>query len=198
MLRRLLRPQQNLIPKTFIYNKGWQPHCIASQLLGGHRHHLHPTLPDIGKQRASLSTMPPQASQDDHVQDQVLRHSLENPEEFWGQQAEHLYWHKKPSTILSRGHKSLGSGVTHETWEWFPDGEISTCYNCVDRHVLAGKGDNVAIYYDSPVTKTKERYTYNQLLEDVEVLAGALREEGVKKGDVVMLYSELTPPLFAP
>lgn len=130
-------------------------------------------------------------SEEDHIQDEVLRHSLENPEEFWGHQAEHLDWHTKPSTVLLRSHKTLGaSGVSHDTWEWFPDGEISTCYNCVDRHVLAGRGQEVAIYYDSPVTDTKERITYGQLLEDVEVLAGALREMGVGKGDVVMLYSK--------
>lgn len=80
--------------------------------------------------------------------------------------------------------------MTHDSWEWFPGGEISTCYNCIDRHVEAGRGDNVAIYYDSPVTQTKETYTYRKLLEEVEVLAGVLRAEGVKKGDVVMLYSE--------
>lgn len=133
-------------------------------------------------------------SGDDHVQDEVLRHSLQDPEDFWAHQAEHLHWHKKPSRALSRGQKSLKNGVVHPTWEWFPDGEISTCYNCVDRHVLAGRGDDVAIYYDSPVTKTKERFTYSQLLEDVEALAGALREEGVKRGDVVMLYSKNPVP----
>lgn len=134
-------------------------------------------------------------SGDDHIQDDVLRHSLDNPEDFWSHQAEHLHWHTQPSTILRKSRKALeDSGVFHDTWEWFPDGEISTCYNCVDRHVLAGNGKEVAIYYDSPVTKTKERYTYDQLLEEVEVLAGALREEGVRKGDVVMLYSKPTVP----
>lgn len=88
--------------------------------------------------------------------------------------------------------RTLPSGVAHPTWEWFPGGEISTCYNCVDRHVAAGNGDRVAIYYDSSVTNTKEAYTYDQLLVEVETLAGVLREEGVKKGDVVMLYSKST------
>ena len=125
-----------------------------------------------------------------HLQDQVLQHSLQDREQFWSHQAEHVYWHKKPSQALRLTGKAPDSGVTHDTWAWFPNGEISTCYNCIDRHVLAGRGDQVAIYYDSPVTGTKERYTYSQLLEEVEVLAGALREEGVRKGDVVMLYSQ--------
>jgi propionyl-CoA synthetase len=85
-----------------------------------------------------------------------------------------------------------GSDVTLPTWDWFPGGEISTCYNCVDRHVLAGNGDCVAVYYDSPITKTKSAITYKQLLSEVEALAGALRDQGVKKHDVVMIYSAYT------
>ncbi|KAI5462379.1 hypothetical protein BGZ63DRAFT_423638 [Mariannaea sp. PMI_226] len=133
------------------------------------------------------------STSDHHVQDEVLRHSLENPEDFWRHQAEHLHWHKKFSSTLQLTQKTLKSGITHDSWEWFPDGEISTCYNCVDRHVLDGHGDYPAIYFDSPVTNTKETYTYRRLLDEVEVLAGALREQGVKKGDVVMLYMPMIP-----
>jgi len=79
--------------------------------------------------------------------------------------------------------------VSHPSTTWFPDGEISTSYNCVDRHVESGNGDATAIIWDSPVTGSKETYTYKQLLEEVEVLAGVLREEGVRKGDVVLVYS---------
>ena len=125
-----------------------------------------------------------------HIQDEVLRHSLENPEAFWADQANHLHWHKKPSTILRRGEKTLPGGVSHPDWSWFPDGEISTCYNCVDRHVLEGRGDQVAVHWDSPVTNSKESFTYRRLLDNVETLAGAMREQGVRKGDVVMVYSK--------
>jgi len=124
-----------------------------------------------------------------HPQDEAQHDSLAHPESFWTHQAEHLYWHKKPSTALSKTTKLLKNGISHNHWEWFPDGEISTCYNCVDRHVAAGSGSNVAIIWDSPVTASKEIYTYDQLLGEVETLAGVLREEGVKKGDVVLLYS---------
>lgn len=126
----------------------------------------------------------------DHPQDEVHRHSLEDPESFWGHQAEHLYWHKKPSAALAKTKKSLKTGDEHDHWEWFPGGEISTCYNCLDRHVLAGQGHQPAIFYDSPVTKTKQTLTYKQLLEEVETFAGILREQGVKKGDVVLVYSK--------
>ncbi|KAL7936583.1 hypothetical protein V8C35DRAFT_295882 [Trichoderma chlorosporum] len=133
------------------------------------------------------------SGKDNHVQDDILRHSLEKPEDFWAQQAEHLHWHKKPSSTLKLTAKKLKSGIEHDSWEWFPGGEISTCYNCVDRHVEAGHGDEVAIYFDSPVTQAKQKYTYRQLLSEVEVLAGALREDGVRKGDVVMLYMPMIP-----
>jgi len=126
-----------------------------------------------------------------HIQDQVQSHSLEDPESFWAHQAEQLYWHKKPSQILKKTTKNLPSGVSHSHWTWFPDGELSTCYNCIDRHVKNGHGDLTAIIWDSPVTGTKEKYTYKQLLIEVETLAGVLREEGVKKGDVVLVYSKL-------
>jgi propionyl-CoA synthetase len=127
----------------------------------------------------------------DLTQDEVHRQSLADPEGFWGRQAEHLHWHKKPAAALTRTTKRLRTGETHAHWEWFPGGEISTCYNCVDRHVLAGHGDLPAILYDSPVTNTKQRITYQQLLDEVEVFSAVLREEGVKKGDVVLVYSEL-------
>lgn len=127
---------------------------------------------------------------DPHPQDLAQHHSLTDPESFWAEQASHLHWHKKPSTVLSRPTKDLQSGDRHDHWEWFPDGEISTCYNCVDRHVLAGNGDQPAILYDSPVTNTKQRITYKELLTEVEIFAGVLRQEGVKKGDVVLVYSK--------
>jgi propionyl-CoA synthetase len=131
------------------------------------------------------------ATREDHVQDHIHKRSLEDPEAFWAHQAEYLYWHKKPSRTLNKKKKTLSSGVTHDSWEWFPDGDISTCYNCVDRHVNAGRGDDIAIIFDSPVSGVKDELTYSELLDEVEVLAGALREEGVRKGDVVMIYSML-------
>ncbi|KAF2198375.1 acetyl-CoA synthetase-like protein [Delitschia confertaspora ATCC 74209] len=128
-----------------------------------------------------------------HIQDRVYQTSIENPEGFWSRQAEHLSWHVKPSKALQKSTKILKSGTTHEHWAWFPGGEISTTYNCVDRHVLNGRGDVVAICWDSPVTGLKEKFTYKQLLSEIETLAGVLREEGVKKGDVVLIYMPMIP-----
>lgn len=130
----------------------------------------------------------PQPQLHQHLQDEVHRRSLSDPASFWAEQAAQLHWHKKPSSILDRSTKTLttrdGKGrIEHPDWEWFRGGEISTCYNCVDRHVRAGHGDQPAIYYDSPVTGdgngggVKQTITYAQLLDEVEVAAGALREE---------------------
>ncbi|KAH7115146.1 hypothetical protein B0J11DRAFT_594428 [Dendryphion nanum] len=135
---------------------------------------------------------------EDHIQDKLHRLSLDKPEEFWSNQSNHVFWHKKPTKAIRNTTKTLKGGTKHEHWTWFPDGEISTTYNCVDRHVLNGNGDNIAICWDSPVTGNKERFTYKQLLEEVETLAGVLREEGVKKGDVVLIYMPMIPAaLFA-
>ncbi|KAI1389767.1 AMP-binding enzyme [Hypoxylon trugodes] len=128
-----------------------------------------------------------------HPQDEIHRRSLEDPDAFWARHSDNLHWHKKPESILTKTTKKLKNGIEHPHWEWFIGGEISTCFNCVDRHVLAGNGDRPAIFYDSPVTKTKRTITYAQLLEEVEITAGALREEGVKKGDVVLVYMPMIP-----
>ncbi|KAM5443934.1 putative propionate--CoA ligase [Microsporum ferrugineum] len=128
-----------------------------------------------------------------HPQDAVQSLSLVHPEQFWALHAAQLYWHRKPSRSLRRGTKVLPGGVEHESWTWFPDGEISTTYNCVDRHVHAGRGEDVAVVWESPVTGREQKITYRQLLGEVEVLAGVLREEGVRRGDVVVIYMPMIP-----
>ncbi|KAJ5668860.1 hypothetical protein N7462_009930 [Penicillium macrosclerotiorum] len=127
-----------------------------------------------------------------HPQQTALAHSLRDPESFWAGPAERLHWHRKPSRALTQRTKTVAGGQ-HPHWSWFADGELSTSYNCVDRHVQNGLGDAVAIIWESPVTHTVEKYTYAQLLGEVEVLAGVLREEGVRKGDVVILYMPMIP-----
>jgi propionyl-CoA synthetase len=127
------------------------------------------------------------------VQDAVQRASLASPDTFWDHHAKQLDWHKPYSKVLRRSRKKLSDGTTHEHWSWFPDGEISTTYNCVDRHVKAGNGDKLALIWDSPVSGTKQKFTYDNVLEEVETLAGVLREEGIKKGDVVLIYMPMIP-----
>ena len=71
----------------------------------------------------------------------------------------------------------------------FHGGEISNSYNCIDQHVHAGYGDTQAIIWESAVTGRKGKFTYARVLEGVATLTGVLREDGVRKGDVVLIYS---------
>ncbi|KAK7533058.1 uncharacterized protein J3D65DRAFT_68365 [Phyllosticta citribraziliensis] len=145
-----------------------------------------------------------------HAQETTHARSLADRERFWLAQAAHLHWDVAPRSALSLGRKTLDApaassssssssssstaSITHPHWTWFPDGQLNTSYNCVDRHVAAGRGDDVAVIWDSPVAGgAKERITYAALLDEVEVLAGALREEGVRKGDVVVVYMPMIP-----
>ncbi|KAK1091833.1 hypothetical protein LTR48_005513 [Friedmanniomyces endolithicus] len=128
-----------------------------------------------------------------HPQDIAYEASISDPSKFWAQQAKHLTWHKQPSTAFRKQTRKLKSGVSHPSWTWFPDGEISTSYNCIDRHVEAGHGDKTAIIWDSPVSNSKQKISYAELQDQVATLAGVLREEGVRKGDTVLVYMPMIP-----
>ncbi|QIW95918.1 hypothetical protein AMS68_001436 [Peltaster fructicola] len=128
-----------------------------------------------------------------HLADQAYEASIRDPARFWAHQAAQLTWHKKPTVTFKHTTKKLQSGTSHRSWTWFPDGELSTSYNCIDRHVEAGNGANTAIIWDSPVSGSKERISYAQLAEEVAILAGVLRDEGVQKGDVVLIYMPMIP-----
>ncbi len=108
-----------------------------------------------------------------------------NPEAFWMEAAETIAWDRAPTKALSDKDDGL--------YEWFADGMTNTCYNAVDRHVEAGRGAQVAIIYDSPVTHTKREITYGELRNRVATLAGALRAKGVEKGDRVIIYMPMIP-----
>lgn len=108
-----------------------------------------------------------------------------DPEGFWMQAAEAIDWDQKPSQALTQ----KGEGL----FEWFADSKVNTCWNAVDRHVEAGHGDRVAIIYDSPVTNSKRNITFAELQDKVARLAGALRAQGVEKGDRVLIYMPMVP-----
>ena len=111
--------------------------------------------------------------------------SMNDPEGFWRKQAEDLEWFKFPQTILSRDEDGLGY--------WFADGEMNTAYMALDHHVKAGRGNNTALIFDSPVTNTKSRYTYSELTDVVARTAGMLAALGVVKGDRVIIYMPMIP-----
>lgn len=111
--------------------------------------------------------------------------SINTSEKYWAEQAKKLDWYQTPNTILAKDEQG--------THRWFDDGVMNTCYMAVDAQVQDGRGDQVAIYYDSPVTDSKESITYQELLSRVEKLAGALQVIGVTKGDRVLIYMPMIP-----
>ena len=119
-----------------------------------------------------------------HYQD-LYRRSITNPEGFWAERANDIPWYVKPQTTLSND----ANGVAR----WYADGQVNTCYCAVDYHVEQGRGDQTALIYDSPVTDTVASYSYSQLKEWTARVAGGLRELGVAKGDVVIIYMPMVP-----
>lgn len=108
------------------------------------------------------------------------QYSLTDPAGFWADQARALPWKTAPQTILSKD----ANGVDR----WFADGELNTCWLAVDRHVEEGRGDQVALIYDSPATGSGSKITYAELQRWVAKVAGGLRGLGVDKGDRVIIY----------
>ena len=113
------------------------------------------------------------------------RLSISDPDAFWLDVAADIDWTTPPTTAVDRSRPPF--------YRWFPDGELNTSYNCVDRHVEAGRGDQAAFIYDSAVTGVKETITYAQLLDRVEEFAGALAAGGVGRGDRVVIYMPMVP-----
>uniref|UniRef100_A0A1B6EB89 Acyl-CoA synthetase short-chain family member 3, mitochondrial n=1 Tax=Clastoptera arizonana TaxID=38151 RepID=A0A1B6EB89_9HEMI len=116
---------------------------------------------------------------------EAFRRSLEDPEEFWAEVGNTVHWSKRWTKVLDNTDQPFT--------KWFVGGELNACYNAVDRHVEAGKGNKVALIHDSPVTKSVRRVTYRELQLQVSLLAGALVKLGVKKGDRVLIYMPLIP-----
>ena len=118
--------------------------------------------------------------------------SLQDPEAFWSQAAKAIHWFQEPTIMLQPPDPK--DPLAAVSSKWFPDGKLNISYNCLDVHVQAGRGDQDALIYDSPVTGVKERYTYRQLLEQVELFAGVLQEQlNVQMGDRVVLYMPMIP-----
>jgi propionyl-CoA synthetase len=114
-----------------------------------------------------------------------FRRSLDDPEGFWLEAAGAIDWTREPTRALDSGNAPL--------YRWFPDGELNTSYNALDRHVEAGHGERTALIWDSPVTGSVRRYTYAELRDEVAKFAGALASLGVAKGDRVIIYLPMVP-----
>ena len=113
------------------------------------------------------------------------RRSIEDPEGFWGEAARGIDWITPPRKVLDDSKPPF--------YRWFAGGQLNTCYNALDRHVIAGRGDQAALHYDSPVTGSSRTLTYIELLDQVSRFGGALRALGVGKGDRVVIYMPMVP-----
>ena len=111
--------------------------------------------------------------------------SISDPDAFWGQAATAIEWITPPETVLDAQNPPF--------FRWFTGGTLNTCFNALDRHVRDGRGAQVALFYDSPVTGTATQVTYAELLDQVSRFAGGLRRLGVNKGDRVLIYLPMVP-----
>ncbi len=122
--------------------------------------------------------------------EEAYNRSMNDPDGFWAEAAEAVAWTRKWDSVVSSPKPNF--------YRWFEGAEMNTCYNAVDRHVEAGRKDQTAIIYDSPVTGTVKKITYGELLAQVSLVAGMLKKFGVEKGDRVIIYMPMIPEtLFA-
>lgn len=115
----------------------------------------------------------------------LFAESINSPETFWAEAAQGIDWDKPWDKVLNYTRPPFA--------QWFAGAELNTCYNAVDRHVAQGRGDQTAIIYDSPVTNTVRKISYNELQNQVAHFAGALQTQGVTKGDTVIIYMPMIP-----
>ena len=119
------------------------------------------------------------------IYDEVYSRSLQDPEGFWAAAAEDIYWDRRWDRVLDRSRPPF--------YRWFAGGRMNTCYNALDLHVDRGRGKQLALIYDSPVTGTVRAFTYAALTDEVARFAGALRRAGVVEGDRVIIYMPMVP-----
>ncbi|MCB9057036.1 MAG: propionyl-CoA synthetase [Calditrichae bacterium] len=116
---------------------------------------------------------------------EIFKQSIEDPQSFWAEKAEDIFWFQKPESVLSQDKKG--------NYRWFKGGMLNTAYLALDYHIETGYGDQIALIYDSPVTGKKRKYTYMQLRDKVAAFSGALLSLGVRKGDRVVIYMPMIP-----
>jgi len=116
---------------------------------------------------------------------EVYQSWKDDPQSFWGEAAKDVSWYKGWDRVFDPYSGQYG--------RWFAGAECNTAYNCLDRHVEAGRGDQAALIYDSAVTQTTKTYTYSELTDEVATLAAVLVDLGVKVGDRVLIYMPMIP-----
>ena len=119
------------------------------------------------------------------VYEETWRRAHDDPEAFWAAAAEPLYWHRRWDAVRDDTRPPFQ--------RWFAGGRLNTCYNCLDRHVERGRGRQLALVYDSPVTGSVRSFTYEALRDAAARVAGALAAQGVAAGDRVVVYMPMVP-----
>jgi propionyl-CoA synthetase len=113
------------------------------------------------------------------------KRSQEEPEAYWSDAAKGIDWEEAFTKVLDDKNPPF--------YKWFPDGKLNTCFNALDRHIENGHAQQIALIYDSPVTNTIKRYSYKELRDLTANFSGLLREQGVRKGDTVIIYMPMVP-----
>ncbi len=119
------------------------------------------------------------------VYEQVYEQSMRDPEGFWAGAAEDIYWERRWDKVFDDSRKPF--------YRWFAGGRLNTCFNALDLHIERGRGKQLALIYDSPVTGTVRGYTYDAFRDEVARAAGALVRQGIAKGDRVIIYMPMVP-----
>jgi acetyl-CoA synthetase len=114
--------------------------------------------------------------------------SMSDPDAFWSEVAERITWYKKWDTV--REFDFVKGNI-----KWFDGAKLNVSYNCLDRHVEAGHGDQTAIIWEGNNPKEDQAFTYRELLAEVQKFANVLKSIGVEKGDRVCLYMQMIPQL---
>ena len=120
--------------------------------------------------------------------DEIYNRSITNPENFWAETAQRIHWIKSWDTVQN-------FDFVQGRIEWFSGGKLNACYNCIDRHIENGHGDETAIIWEGNDPKQSRKFSYSELLRDVSQFANALKSMGVEKGDRVCLYMQMIPEL---
>ena len=114
--------------------------------------------------------------------------SIKDPEDFWAEQAERLDWFKKWDIVSN-------NDFTKAQIKWFEGGKLNVSYNCLDRHIKAGHGDQTALIWEGNDPNTDTALSYFELLSEVSKFANVLKSKGVEKGDRVCIYMQMIPEL---